>query len=947
MNAHTSSSPTPADRPMVAGYDRSLVERNLVELFADRVTAHADDIAVIGPDATLTYAQLAERAMRISGWLRSWGLPPEEAVGVFMRRTADVVAVLLGIVHAGGCYVPLDPAEPAERARFLARGARLPLVLGDAEMLASLQAAIDAEHRHPEPSDDDGDGRAIRLVDVAPILASSAGDPTDHIERCAPGGSRLAYVMYTSGSTGRPKGVEVEHRNVINLLLAAAQAFEFTSADRYLAVSTLAFDISVVEVFLPLISGGSLVLGDRNLLLEPGATAAAIEHHGVTVFQTGPSVWALLLEGGRAFPRLRVAITTGEATAPVLARRIATVADMVWNLYGPTETTIWCSGQRIDTPTGLDHCTDVAVPVGHMWPDMPGIIVDDRGEPVEDGEVGDLWVGGLAVTRGYRHDPVRTAERYVTRPGDAERYYRTGDVISRAPNGVLRFHGRDDDQIQVHGVRVEPMEIESTLRRDPAVLHAAATWFENEQGARSIVAGVVVRPDGPATPAELRARLATQLPAAMVPARVITYDALPLTPNGKTDRLAIRADALRQLVDSPAEPGDIAAASVLDDLTPTERRIHDVWRAVLRVPIVRRDDSFFFLGGDSLATVAMVLDINDAFGISLPVRAAMEHPTLRELAAHIDRLAAGAGPATGDQRHVFRLVGNGRDTPMFFCAIELQLGEAGAWRLDCPLYAVNYWTLGSGFSRARTVEELAAVHVSEIVEIQPAGPYRIAGFSFGGVIALEIAHQLRAAGHEIELLFLLDPTEPYRTAAAPAVVRIDNVDRGRAATRATRERLHRRVARHVRGMATRPSDALPYVRDKARLAPAALLAHTELWPWMQYRMVDLHGRRPSALTARLLPEDRWIAFWYVAKRLARRYVARPFDGPTLAVFLRQTARKDAWSALLGPAADVHEIDTSHADLVREPALTYWSDLLAQQLPASAPSPAHVADRGRR
>ena len=914
-----------AELPIVAAYDLTLVDRNLWELFESQVEDHSAKVAVIGPDRSLTYGELRSRALRVSAFLRLSGLGSEQPVGVFMARTADVVAVLLGILHAGGCYVPLDPAEPAERARSLASRARLSTVLGDPANLQRFRDAVSSSG--PDEHDP-------TLVDVGSIVGANAVEVVDGVEvsacpPCAPGGNRLAYIMFTSGSTGAPKGVEVEHRNVINLLLAAGQAFEFTDVDRYLAVSTLAFDISVVEVFLPLIRGASLVLGDRQLLLERGAVAAAIVRHGVTVFQTGPSVWALLLESSTPFPRLRIAITTGEAMAPALAHRLAGVGELVWNLYGPTETTIWCTGQRIDTPTGLDECTSVAAPIGHMWPAMPGIIVDDEGNEVADGEQGDLWVGGLAVTRGYKDNAALTQERYVQRSGDPDRYYRTGDIVSRASNGVLRFFGRNDDQVQIHGVRIEPMEVEEALRSDPYLEHVAATWFVNRAGARAIVAGVVIRDGMSTTGPEISARLAARLPAAMVPSRFVFYDALPLTPNGKTDRLVLRADA-------SSSPTDVGGDGVEEEeLTLTERALRDIWTGLLGLPQVVGGDNFFSIGGDSLAAVAMVQDAEDVFGVSITVQAVIEYPTLRELAAFVDRRTGGMDSAP-DPQFTFQLVRGGAASPVFFCAIELNLAREGAWRIDCPLYSVNYWTLGAGFSRARSLEQLAAKHVSEIKTIQPKGPYRIAGFSFGGIVALEIAHELRRLGDEIELLFLLDPTEPYRTSAAPSVERIDGVDLGLAQTRRDRERIVHRVVRHSVAMAREYRSLGPYVRDKARLAPVALLAHTDAWPWIHYRLVDLHGRFPNSLTARLLPQDRWIGFWYVAKRLARRYVAVPFAGPTLAVFLEQNDRLASWRGLLPEAGEVRVIAGNHDGLTQEPSLTEWMDLLARHLP---PGPA--------
>ena len=905
---------------LVADFDDALVECNLAALFDGAANRDPNAVAVIGSDRTITYGELATRSMRVAHHLRARGLRPEQPVGVYMQRTTDVIAVLLGILRAGGAYVPLDPAEPVERARALTASAGVRIVLGDAALLESLREAKDR-------TDADDNCTTLAppvLIDAAGILDDTcplpAGEPTD-APRCEPGGSRLAYVLFTSGSTGRPKGVEVEHRNVINLLLSARQAFSFTNADRYLAVATLSFDISVVEVFLPLITGGSLVLADKQLLLERGATAAAIERHAVTVFQTGPSVWSLLLEAGRTLPRLRVAITTGEAMPPSLAHRLAGIADVVWNLYGPTETTIWCTGHRLDLADGFDGSTEVAAPLGRMWPNMPGIVIDDSGRTVADGEQGELWVGGLAVTRGYRDDPERTQERYVLRE-DGGRYYRTGDVVARRPDGILRFFGRNDDQIQIHGVRTEPMEVESVVRNDPSVRSAATTWYVTPSGAKAIVAGVVMRPGVSASATTLHERLATQLMSAMVPSRFVFYDdALPMTPNGKTDRVAIRADAERLVDDSST------GSRVDEELSPTQRRLLAIWRHTLSADVIGKNDSFFYLGGDSLAAVMMVLDVEEEFGVSLALKAVLAAPTLEGMATLIE--GARSAPSTteaNDCGFTFRLVEGGTDAPVFFCAVDLTFALRGVWTPNCPLYAVNYWALGTGFTRAKTLRELAGAHVAEIRRVQPHGPYRIAGFSFGGITALEIATQLREVGEEIELLFLLDPTEPFRTRDKPD---IDRADLRR------REQLYRRVVRHARAASHQSEHnrgaVLPYIAKKAKLVPLALVADKKAWSWVQYRRVDLHGRHANALTAKLLPRDRWIGFGHVAERLARDYLAHPFEGNSLAIFSSRNERTAAWRDLLGPTSDLHIVECAHAEMVAEPALSTWMATLRDRL----------------
>ncbi|CAB4887451.1 unannotated protein [freshwater metagenome] len=871
---------------------------SVFQLFAEQAAACPDAIAIVDSSA-VTYGELAARSLSIAMELTARGIVAEQPVGVHMPRSWHMVAAMLGVMAAGGAYVPLDPDEPPERTRQMLRGAGCVLVLSHGDHGSHLRAG------------------GVDVVDVGSIGATASADSSRFTS--APGGDRLAYVIFTSGSTGSPKGVEIEHRSVVNLLHAARDLLNFTAADRYLAVSTVGFDISVAELFLPLVTGASLLLRDRGLLLEPARLASEIAQHDVTVFQTGPSVWSILLSEVPDIPRLRVAITTGEAVTPELAMRIAEHADHTWNLYGPTEATVWATGHRVDprrsTSAGSSPTSSASAPIGRALEGVRAIVVDQHGDQVSEGVEGELWLGGVAVARGYRANEALNAERFVTRHHDAVRYYRTGDVAVCDAEGVVHYLGRNDDQIKIHGVRIEPLEVETAVLAAPGVSRVGATWFESRSGTRSVVAAIVLTRDFDDAARQIYDHLVDRLPGAMIPSRFVFVDELPLSSSGKVDRNAIRALAGEQL--SPAVHGSTRRA------TPTEVTLIEIWQRTLGIQGVAVHDHFFSVGGDSLAAVTMMLDVEEAFQVVLSVRVLFESPTIEKLAARVDQTRVRGG-ALANSSFVFPLVETGAGPPMFFGEVDLKLAKIGVWSAGCPLYSISHWAQGNGFAQVDTMEELATLQIAGIRQIQPAGPYRIAGYSFGGLVALAVAHELRRQGDEIALLFLLDPMEPNSPHSVPERSRGIGVGGGAGAGFR-----NARGVRTVRALAANPKGAGRYLQSGLR----TIGRRSTTWQWLNYRLVHLHGRRPNPVSLKLLPKDRWPAFWYASQRLARGFAAEPFDGPTLAIFLDHGERYASWKALLGPNATLRTVESSHLGVFSEPAFGQWSEELRAFLTA--------------
>lgn len=883
-------------------------QANVFACFARQADARPDALAVIDEQGSTTYGELAARADRVARHLLANGLAPEQPVGVLMSRRTELLAVLLGVWQAGGAYVPFDPRDPADRIRRMQASCGCTLVLGDADLVQALRAACDA------------DGTEAPQTVVVATIPDASGNVAPLAS--PDGGARLAYLLFTSGSTGEPKAVEVEHRQVMALLQSAREMLQLTAHDRYLAASTIAFDASITELFLPLATGACVVLRDRAILLDPHGLAQAVRAHGVTVLQTGPSVWQVLLSEVPDFPHVRVAITHGEAVAPALAKRIALQGDDVWNLYGPTETTVWATAARL-RPDDAPGLSTTSAPIGRPLPHVRALILDDQGNAAPYGTAGELCLGGPSVARGYRNNEVLTRERFITVGG--ERVYRSGDVAVRDADGVLHYFGRNDDQIKVRGVRVEPGEVEAAVLRDSRVAQVAATWFTNRHGGRSIVAAVVLRPRASCRAQDLHEGLTARLPSAMIPARFLFVPWLPMTSSGKVDRKAIRQEAETTTVDDANGVTQSTPAGTRQRaLTNTERAMATIWERMLGVPAVAPDDHFFTIGGDSLAAVQMMVEVEGRFGLVLPVHLAFEAPTLETLARRVER----AQEAVEDEAttgFVFELVPSVGGTPVFFSGVELSLARRGLWTLPCPLYAIALWAKGSGFVQQASLTSLAASHLESIRRLQPKGPYRLAGFSLGGLIAYEMAQQLRAAGEVVEMLFLLDPMAPYTVVLTGSGGRPTST----MPEQDHRASVHVRIGRHLRRVARGPGEK----GVAAWVHKALLLDRMALLDWLHYLAVNHFLRHPNAASRALFPRDRWRAFWFAGRRLVRRYTATAYDGPVLAVFTKQDRRGEIWSALLRPDTERHALDVPHLALFEEPTLGQWLGWLAARLNA--------------
>ncbi|MFS7879075.1 amino acid adenylation domain-containing protein [Streptomyces asiaticus] len=592
--------------------DAGAPETSVPELFAAAVAADPAAVALVADGAEVSYGELDARANRLARLLSGLGVGPETRVAVALPRGADLVATLLAVLKTGGAYVPLDPEYPAERVEYIVTDAAPAVVVTDSSVTSVPATGGAARVLLDDPAVRD---RLAALSGEAPEPAPVAGD-------------HPAYTIYTSGSTGRPKGVVVTRDNLTNFVQDMRDRFALRPGDRLAAVTTIAFDIAGLELYTPLVSGAAVVLATRDEVIDVPALAALLKNTGASVMQATPTLWqALVSQHPEALSGLRV-LVGGEALPAGLAARLCELGSEVTNLYGPTETTVWSTAARLAGPDGGPDGTgtpSTAPAIGRPVASTQVYVLDAGLSPAPPGVLGDLYIAGRGVARGYAGRPDLTAERFVACPFGAPgtRMYRTGDVARWTDDGQLEFGGRTDDQVKVRGFRIELGEIETVLAELPEVAQAAVVAREAGSGEQRLVAYVVATPGAAVPVPALRRAVAARLPEYMTPSAFMVLDEMPLTPNGKTDRKALPAPDLTALSTSVAPR------------TPQEEILCGLFMEALELDSVGIHDDFFELGGHSLHATRMVSRTRTAFSVELPLRALWEAPTVAKLAERL------------------------------------------------------------------------------------------------------------------------------------------------------------------------------------------------------------------------------------------------------------------------------------------------------------------------
>jgi thioesterase domain-containing protein/acyl carrier protein len=689
----------------------------------------------------------------------------------------------------------------------------------------------------------------------------------------------LAYVLYTSGSTGNPKGVEIGHAALINLLAAMRERPGFGAGDSLLAVTTLSFDIAALELFLPLICGGELIVAPRSVATDPRELAELIGESKPTVMQATPATWRALVEAGwKGDPSLRI-LCGGEAFPRDLAEALLPRAGEVWNMYGPTETTIWSTVERVGQGDG-------PVPIGRPIANTQIHILDRYGNTAPVGAIGELFIGGVGLARGYRGRPDLTSERFVETPAAlGARLYRTGDLARYRPDGTILCLGRVDNDEKIRGYRVAVEEIEGALAAHPAVAAAAVRSWPDASGERALAAYLVAHGDVSPDRAALRAHLAETLPDYMIPAHFEWLDGLPMTPNGKIDRKAL------------PRPARGTPAALEPAQGETEERLAAIWCELLRTPQVGRDDSFFDLGGHSLLVARLLVRIERQWGRRLGMAEFFRAPTLRTLAERID------SGTSGDFGALVSLQPLGGGVPVLW----LDGGPtfrplAQALGTDRPFLGLELGPILAEILRPGIAfEEIAAAVLAVLRKSRPRGPYLIGGWCTNGILAFEVARQLRAAGDEVPLLALGHSINP---------VAFQRITAGRM--RLAKMRYHLKAW-----------SGLPLVRK------------------LGYAIDRARGVLEEVGVAEAeLPDSRYRANAAALESAAYGYDPGPYDG-AVALF-QPAARLDVldtlpgWSEVVTGPIESHDIPGSHDTMAEPPNVATFAERLRQAIDRACP-----------
>ncbi|MFD0412482.1 amino acid adenylation domain-containing protein [Streptomyces sp. NPDC127108] len=860
----------------------------LAERYEEAARSHPHRIAVSHDGQQLTYAELSARAHRLARLLADRSIGPGSIVALALPRSPELVTGLLAVSLSGAAYLPLDPDYPAERLAYMLADARPAAVVTDTATAPRLPA-------HDLP---------VITVD-GDTTGSYADTPLRDEDRTRPlAPEDPAYVIYTSGSTGRPKGVVVSHHNVTRLLTATDHWFGFGPDDAWTLFHSYAFDFSVWELWGALLYGGKVVVVPHLTSRDPGAFLRLLAEERVTVLNQTPSAFYQLAAADRDAPgtelALRYVVFGGEALE--LGRladwyeRHAENAPTLVNMYGITETTVHVTYFPLDRATAAAATSST---IGVNIPDLRVYVLDDRLQPVPPGVTGEMYVAGDGVALGYLGRPELTATRFVADPyahlfgAEGSRMYRSGDLARRRADGTLEYFGRADHQVKIRGFRIELGEIEAVLAAHPDVADAAVVVREDTPGDKRLVGYAVPAPGADGTTAsDAREHAARHLPVHMVPSAVVLLDRLPLTGNGKLDRKALPAPG------APAATGGGRAPR-----TPREEQLCVIFADVLGLERVGAEDNFFDLGGHSLLAVRLAARVQAAFGTDVSIGTVFQSPTVAALDAVLD------ADREDDPLDVLLPLRPAGDRAPLHCvhpAGGLSWCYAGLIRHlppDVPVYGLQAQGVGPATAvelLPTTLEELAAHYAARVREAQPSGPYRLLGWSTGGIIAHAMATHLQAAGEEVQLLAILDayPAEGFRDLP---------------------ESDHAEALESLLTMGGYGPDSL----EGKALTTA--------------NVVDVLHRENSPLAALSTATIEALADIYLnTNDLVRRYDHRRFDGDVL--FFRATVdtiddalTPDTWTPYVSGRIDNTDVACSHKDMTLPEPIAHIARVVADRL----------------
>lgn len=707
---------------------------SLHQLISERASAIPDKAAITFGGQKSTYKVLNEQANQLASILIKNGVKKGDRVAFSIDRSAEMVTSILAIMKTGAVYVPLDPQFPLNRINYMLADSEAVLLLSSKKYKGRYESSA----------------KELLIEDEWKNLQNyPVTDP-----EVAVSGDDLVYILYTSGSTGMPKGVQIAHHNLVNFLISMQREPGITADDKLLAVTTISFDIAGLELFLPLLTGAEIVLADTEASKDGRTLLDIIKKEKVTVMQATPYTWRIMLEAGWNKSTPIKVICGGEALPMELAHRLINCSSSLWNVYGPTETTVWSTLKQLKEQ-------DKVISIGRPINNTSIYILDKFLNPLAPGIAGEIYIGGDGVAKGYLNRPELTEEKFINNPFSeqaGEKMYRTGDLGKFMPNGEIECLGRIDAQIKIRGYRIETGEIEFHLAKEADIKEAVVIARPDKQGVDKLVAFIVAEYGNETVNAASQAQnwkdtLRKSVPDYMVPDSFIIVPAMPLTPNGKIDKKALAKYGAAEVEETN---------TYLAPRTDIEKLVADIWIECLGIEKVGVHDNFFELGGHSLIAVQVMTRIEKETGKRLPLAALFETSTVEKLA---QLLELGARSITWDS--LVPIKPQGKKMPLYMvhgAGLNVLLFNTLAMNMDAeqPVYGLQAKGLNGVDAPLTRIEDIAAHYISEIIAQNPSGPYALAGYSFGGIIAFEMARQLEALGKEVKMLAMFD-TYAYRS----------------------------------------------------------------------------------------------------------------------------------------------------------------------------------------
>lgn len=715
-------------------------KQTFLDLFKLNSARYAQKNAVSFLDETISYEEIYNQSDSLATFLIDQGVQKGDIVAIATERSIKMLIGLLAIMKAGAAYLPLDPEYPKDRIEFMLEDSGAKTLLLSKKYQNSYQT--NAEY--------------LIIEDIWPLLKKKSPQIVNVSE------NDLAYILYTSGSTGKPKGVKITHQNLANFLTSMKLTPGICASDSLLAITTISFDIAGLELFLPLIAGAELVIADSESTKDGRLLFDILLQRPITVMQATPSTWQMILDSGWTNPLPIKILSGGEAMSKDLAEKLTKVSRELWNMYGPTETTIWSTIKQI-LPD------DEILTIGNAIQNTEVYILNEQNKPLAINEVGEICIGGDGVAKGYLNRAELTAEKFIShfeQDKSERKLYKTGDLGKILPNGEVFCLGRIDQQVKIRGHRIELGEIEAIIAQHKDVKQSVVSTFELNPGDKRLVAYVLLSEDADNvkfdtieetdTNAEVKMvskestsfwkkNLSDQLPNYMVPDYYISLTSFPLTPNSKIDRKALPIPIIKKISNSATQI-----------LTDNEKLVAEIWTDLLCMPDLKATDDFFELGGHSLLAINVMVAIEKRTGIRLPLTVLFDHSTIGSLATQLQN-----NETENNWKSLIPIKKDGTMPPLYivhgqgmniigFRTLAPELGD------DQPIYGLQAKGLNPNDEPLDDVEMIAAEYIKEMLQSNPHGPYALMGYSSGGLIALEMSVQLKKIGKEISFLALLD-----------------------------------------------------------------------------------------------------------------------------------------------------------------------------------------------